>query len=69
MMPSGLTSMSSGSIGASSAFAASGENASRERPWNERCQSTGPLPSSTTRFWSLRPEVRSDVSDELVSAD
>lgn len=32
MMPSGLTSISSGSMGASSAFAASGEKASEERP-------------------------------------
>ena len=68
-MPSGLISISSGSMGASSAFAASGENASLERPWNERAQSTWLWPSSRTTFWSLRPEVRSGVSGEIVSGD
>ena len=69
MMPSGLTSISSGSMGASRVLAASGENAAVERPWNERVQSTWRSPSSRRTFWSLRPEVRSGVSGEIVSVD
>ncbi len=67
MMPSGLTSISSGSMGARRAFAASGEKASLERPWYERVQSTWREPSSKYTFWSLRPEVKSGVSGEIVS--
>lgn len=39
-IPSGLTSISSGVIGARSASLASGENASEESPWNDLAQST-----------------------------
>ena len=64
MIPSGLTSMSSGKTGCSSASAASLEKASVESPWKERDQSTCRLPSSRTMGSSLRPLVRSGKSDE-----
>ena len=48
IIPSGLTSMSSFGIGWSRASAASLGNASVERPWNERAQSTCRVPSSST---------------------
>ena len=64
-MPSGLTSMSSGSMGASKMLAASLEKASLERPWNDRVQSTWRAPSSRITGSSLRPLVRSDSSGEV----
>lgn len=69
MMPSGLTSISAGSMGASSALAASGENASLERPWKDRVQSTCLSPSSALILWSLNPEVKSGTSTGMVSGD
>ena len=68
-MPSGLISISSGCMGASRALAASGENASVERPWKERVQSTWRSPSSRTTFWSFRPPVKSGTSAAIVSGD
>ena len=58
-MPSGLTSISSASRGASKASWASFEKASAERPWNERCQSTWRAPSSSSMGLSVKPAVRS----------
>lgn len=46
MTPSGLTSTSSGSSGACSVAAASGEKVDSPSPWNDCDQSIGPSPSS-----------------------
>ena len=61
-MPSGLTSISSGSMGARRMLAVSFEKASLESPWKEFVQSTWRAPSSRMRGWSFRPLVRSDIS-------
>ena len=59
-MPSGLTSTSAGSMGASSASAVSFEKAVEESPWKERDQSTwAAWPSGTVAGPSWKPEERS----------
>ena len=70
MIPSGLISISVGSSGAVRMSAASFENGSVERPWNERVQSCDVSPSSRTNGASERPDLRFGVGvDEVEEED
>lgn len=62
IMPSGLISISWGSMGAMRAFAASGLKASVDSPWNDLAQSTWRSPSSKITGSSDIPSERSEVT-------
>ena len=69
-MPSCFTSTSAGSMGARSAFDASGGNGRADRPWKDRDQSTcADWPGGKSAGASWSPAVRSEREEGAVAVE